>query len=118
MGVSGAPALGGPARISAKASEALQVEDTGEALSSHPPQIPPPTTSTHVSVCVVSGGWWGSGVARSPAGTGMFTFGAHANADIGGSSAAPAATAPDAGDFKGKEFLMITSVRLAVILCV
>lgn len=49
----------------------------------------------------------------------MFMFAAPANTNIRG--AAPrtpggAAAGPDVGDTKGKEFQMITSVRLAVIL--
>lgn len=84
VGADGAPALGGTASgISAKASEALQVEDTGEASPSSP--------SHHT--CVVSCGWWGSGVTGSPVGTGMFTLAAPANGNIRSFAAAAAASA-------------------------
>lgn len=61
----------------------------------------------------------GFGVRRSAAGTGMFMFAAPANTNIRG--AAPrtpggAAAGPDVRDTKGKEFQMITSIHLAVIL--
>lgn len=70
MGVDGALALGGAASgISAKASEALQVQDTGEA--SPPSPLPP-----HVCVCgllplagfrghEVTSGYWNVYVSRA-----------------------------------------------------
>lgn len=84
MGVNGAPALGGTASgIPAKASEALQADDTGDAT---------PPSSSHHMVCVVSCGWWVSGVTGSPVGTGMFTFATPANANIRSFAATAAAT--------------------------